>query len=204
MAGSSVMLVWSRLEGFLTQPSPFGYNDDHSMGSIRLRTTPHATGVWLAVFWGAICAGFLSAPLLQAYGNSDSAALLYSFFSSVCHQDPTRSFSLLGHACAVCHRCAGIYVGLFLVSLIPDLAGELILVPHRRRCWVACATAPMLLDVFLPLAGFWTSTAISRFVTGWLFGAMLASLLKPALAELLWEVARARGRLHGNPRGGMV
>ena len=174
------------------------------MRSIRLRTVPTLPRILLAVFWGAVCTGILAAPWLQAHGNSRAAALLYLIFSPVCHQDPTRSFALFGHACAVCHRCTGIYFGLFFVSLIPGKPAAMIVEPHRRRSWIACATVPMLLDVFLPFASLWTSTPVSRVLTGGLFGAMLASLLMPALEEVLKENSRARGRFYGHPRGGLI
>jgi len=82
-----------------------------------LRTIPVAPRLFLAALWGIICSAILAAPLLATFGHLLPAALLYSSFSPVCHQDPGRSFELLGHQLAVCHRCSGIYFGLFLASL---------------------------------------------------------------------------------------
>jgi uncharacterized membrane protein len=109
--------------------------------------------------------------------------VLYLFFAPVCHQDPARSFSLLGHALTVCHRCTGIYVGLFLGSLI-GCDNRLPASPLGRRVWVLCAMAPLFLDVAIPCFGVWTNDPVSRFTTGLIFGAMISSLLMTGVAEL--------------------
>ena len=58
----------------------------------------------------------LAAPLLA--GTHPLAALLIrTFFSRLCHQDPTRSFLLDGQPIAVCVRCLGIYFGVALATL---------------------------------------------------------------------------------------
>lgn len=168
-----------------------------------LRTIMLAPRFLLAAFWAGLCTAFLAAPLLEARGELRVAALLYAFFSPVCHQDPTRSFRLLGHPWAVCHRCSGIYLGLFLVSLLPFHWTFHSDEPRRRRFWVLCAIAPMLLDVLLPLTGICTNTPLSRFGTGLIFGAMLSSLLVPALGEFIHEARWKRSRLDANALGGI-
>ncbi len=124
--------------------------------------------------------------------------MLYAFFAPVCHQDPARSFSWCGHPWAVCHRCSGIYLGLFCASLIPFELNILLDVPARRRLWALLATGALVLDSFAPLAGFWRNTAGSRFVTGLLFGTMLSSLLVPGIAEIMNGLRHGRrvGRAH--------
>ena len=139
----------------------------------------------LVSFWGAICAAIIAAPLLAAHSHPLVASLLYLLFSPVCHQIPERSFALLGHAWAVCHRCAGIHFGVFIASL----AGFKILsVPDsslKRRIRVIAAGAPLILDALLPYTGLWTNTPFSRFFTGFIFGGMLSSLLVLGIAEFL-------------------
>jgi Predicted membrane protein (DUF2085) len=47
-----------------------------------------------------------------------SAALPYAIGAIVCHQQPDRSFALWSRQLPVCARCAGIYAGAALLSLI--------------------------------------------------------------------------------------
>jgi len=145
----------------------------------------------------------VSAPALAARSYS-AAAALYLFFSPVCHQIPSRSFMLAGHPFAVCHRCFGIYLGLFLGALPPPSVYCNILSYRWRRTWVVGATAPLLLDALLPFSGLWTNTFWSRFGTGLLFGIMASSLLACGMAEL-WNQAlceklrRCGSHIHGGP-----
>jgi uncharacterized membrane protein len=59
----------------------------------------------------------LVAPLLAAT-HPLTALLIRSFFSRLCHQDPTRSFVIGGSPVAVCVRCLGIYCGVALGMLL--------------------------------------------------------------------------------------
>ncbi|MGA3224654.1 MAG: DUF2085 domain-containing protein [Acidobacteriaceae bacterium] len=57
----------------------------------------------------------LAAPFLAA-SHPLAALLIRSFFSRICHQDPTRSFLVEGSPVAVCVRCLGIYCGAALAA----------------------------------------------------------------------------------------
>ena len=98
---------------------------------------------------------------------------------------PERSFALLGVSLAVCHRCCGIYLGLFLGSLMKD--PWMHRSPLTRRRWVLAATVPLALDALLPYAGLWANTDLSRFITGLWFGIPTASLLVRGFEEFLNE-----------------
>jgi uncharacterized membrane protein len=173
------------------------------MKNSRFAKIPLAPRVFLPIFWATVCVAMVAAPFLQAHGHSLAAALVYVLFAPVCHQDPTRSFVLLGHKWAVCHRCSGIYLGLFLASLLPYDLSAVVWSPRWRKVWIICATAPLLLDVFLPFAGLWHNTPASRFASGMLFGAMLSSLLASALAELVHEAPWKRNRHKADAVGGL-
>ncbi len=168
----------------------------------RSRRIPPALRAILALLWGGVCAGILAAPALAARGHSLAAALLYSLFSPICHQSSARCFSLLGRQWAVCQRCSGIYFGLLVASFLPHEL-SIIREPRGRRIWVACATAPMLLDVFMQFTGFWAGTAACRFASGLLFGLMLSSLLAPALVESLQRAPWRRGHRDIGALGGL-
>jgi uncharacterized membrane protein len=159
------------------------------MANRQPSTIPRRVRIFLVAFWGILCAAIPAAPLLQARGHDAAASWLNGIFSAVCHQDSARSFAVLGNACAVCHRCSGIYLGLFLASLLPWEFRPVRSSLPARRLWVAAATAPMLLDVLLSWTGWWAGSALTRMATGALFGAMLASFLGPALGEI-WTQAR--------------
>ena len=55
------------------------------------------------------CLSIIAAPV---FGLS----WVYEFFSRICHQDPARSWAILGRSLPVCIRCASIYSA-FTVSL---------------------------------------------------------------------------------------
>lgn len=160
------------------------------MTTSRFRLAP-SWGHWL--FWlaagGAIALTVL-APLARARGWW-IAEPLYEVFHRLCHQQSERSFQLDGHPLAVCHRCAGIYLGFWL-----GLAAW----PWSRRWrpwllanprWVLLGFVPVLID-FLLLS---LNTPLSRVSTGLVAGLPLALLAGAGLAEMLarpatrWETS---------------
>jgi uncharacterized membrane protein len=144
----------------------------------------------LAGVWGLICAMILAAPIFASHSYHRVASVLYLSFAWTCHQIPERSFSLEGHSLAVCHRCFGIYLGLFLGSLVENRFVRLSL--SIRRFCVLSASAPILLDALLPYTGIWSGTSVSRFGTGLLFGSIISYLLVCGVSELLREAPRRR------------
>ena len=144
----------------------------------------------LILLWGALAAATVAAPLLAAHSDSFLAAMIYLLLSPACHQNPDRSFFLLGHPWAVCHRCSGIYLGLFWAAVfssrLPSAPGSC----SQRRTRVALGTLPILVDSLLPFTGMWTNTPWSRFATGFAFGVMLSSLLVPGVSELFSRCPR--------------
>jgi uncharacterized membrane protein len=134
--------------------------------------------------FGFICALVIAAPVL-AHRSASAGAIVYLFFSPICHQIPERSFAFLGHPVAVCHRCSGIYLGLFLGSLIEN--SFMHRSPRIRRIWVLSGMTPLLLDLILPLTGIWAGTYLIRFLTGLIFGITGGWLVVRGTAELLNE-----------------
>jgi uncharacterized membrane protein len=131
-----------------------------------------------------------AAPILAAHSFHFLPAAIYLFFSRICHQIPERSFFISGHPLAVCHRCSGIYFGLFAGSLI--IIHSLHRLPERRRNWIIAAIIPLFIDALLPYSGFWESTPASRIITGCLFGFVSSQILVRGAAEFLHEFSGRR------------
>jgi uncharacterized membrane protein len=159
------------------------------MYRIRLSMLGSASAV-VAAGWLAACLCALAAPILASQACFATASVLYFLFSRICHQIPERSFHLLGYSIAVCHRCFGIYVGMFLgcIADIPMMHRS----PRHRRLWVLGAMAPLALDALAPIAGLWANSAFSRFSTGMLFGTLISSLVVRGFAEFARAGPRRR------------
>jgi uncharacterized membrane protein len=159
------------------------------MRRIRLSIVGSSRAV-VAAGWFAVCLCALAAPILASQARFAPASVLYFLFAHICHQIPERSFHLLGYSLAVCHRCFGIYLGLFLGCFadIPRMHRS----PRHRRLWVLGAIAPLALDALAPVAGLWVNSALSRFSTGMLFGTLISSLVVRGFAEFAREALLRR------------
>lgn len=136
--------------------------------------------ILLALGWGVVCVLTVAAPLLLARGEP-GALPLYWGFSFFCHQLPGRSFTLAGLPLAACHRCVGIYLGLFAgaVAPAPRFPGS----ARARRRWLLAALLPALVDAALARAGLWPGSPWSRTGSGIFLGYMISTLLVRAPAE---------------------
>jgi uncharacterized membrane protein len=156
------------------------------------------------LLWGGLCALIIAAPLLLAFAQPLPAALIYFFFSPVCHQQPERSFVLMGYSLAVCHRCFGIYAGLLTGCVIRLPARFVYRSPSWRRALVLAGAAPLLLDALLPMTGLWTGHSTSRFFTGLLFGVITSALVAPGIAEIFSNLSISQLSLKTtNAKGGV-
>ena len=127
-------------------------------------TATPALSYW--VYWPLLIGclmvlGVVVAAPLAAHQGSPLAGWLYLPFHSVCHQMGERSFHLMGHALAVCHRCTGLYVGFTIgLMVLPFLgAARRFFFSHPRI--LLLLAVPMALDVFL-----WQNVPASRVATG--------------------------------------
>ena len=137
----------------------------------------------LTVVWGALTIAALAAPFLLSRPFPTAAFFTYLPFSFICHQMPERSFTLLGHPLAVCHRCSGIYLGFFLGTLLSSFIFRM-----PSRVWRTCvfaATAFLALDALLPFTGIWNGFWLCRFLTGLFFGVAAAPFAVVGLDEII-------------------
>lgn len=112
----------------------------------------------------------ISAPYLAAAGYSAITLAIVFFFSPVCHQDPVRSFWVVGGPVAVCARCLGIYLG--------AAAGAWIPAPRRvLLAGLALFAALNLADVLTEVAALHGNWKLTRFLLGALLGLAAGALV---------------------------
>jgi uncharacterized membrane protein len=136
-----------------------------------------------------IWCGMIILPALLDVGSSGSrlfASGIRTFFSPICHQDPSRSICVAGKPLAVCARCAGIYLGFILAVaalwMFRRRPGEI-----SRPVMIGCL-APMALEaVSSKILGLGTGQWI-RAASGIPAGALAAWGVWIALTELFQTV----------------
>ena len=103
----------------------------------------------------------------------------YSFFSWLCHQDPTRSFDFVGVQMAVCSRCLGIYTSFavgFYLSWVLKIVGYQLSYLLMRKALLATIVINGI-DILSNALNIWTNTLYSRLLMGILFGLAAALIL---------------------------
>ncbi|HLL76291.1 MAG TPA: DUF2085 domain-containing protein [Pyrinomonadaceae bacterium] len=144
------------------------------------------------------------APLLAAGGHGWAAGVVYRAFTGLCHQQAGRSFSIDGHALAVCARCTGIYAGFAACSVLYPLARGLRRTDAPARRWLLLALLPTAVDFALDFSGLLANTHASRALTGAIAGAGAAFFALPGLVELGQSLGRRdrQASLAGGPDAG--
>ena len=88
-------------------------------------------------------------------------------YSPVCHQDADKFFCFNSICTAVCARCFGIYGGALLTSVF-------VLAVNIKKCvhikFLFFSAVPLLLDVLLTNAGFYSYSKPAAALTGFIFG----------------------------------
>jgi uncharacterized membrane protein len=153
----------------------------------------------LVALW---CIGILAAPLLKHAGWTQSADMLYSFFSRVCHQDDARSFHVEGEKIGVCIRCSAIYFGFFLGLITLPLSRALKRKNVPAMGFFLFAVLPMVVDAVLNAAGIHASTPMTRVITGALFGISMPWFVVPIFIEACLQLNH-RNKNH-SPDSGVV
>ncbi len=112
-------------------------------------------------------------------GEPVRMALMYGF-DPLCHQIAERSPHVHGVQLAVCHRCYGILIGLAIgpiAALIIRGRGQ-----RYASLLIVASLVPLALDWGLGIVGIWANTAVSRLITGAIFGAAAGILVARAMA----------------------
>jgi len=91
-------------------------------------------------------------------------------FQSVCHQDPTRSFSVFGTPMAVNSRCFGIFAGILTGLLLIPVLSAINFKNKKGLVVLLFAVMLQIIDYSGNLMGYWENTNISRVLLGGLLG----------------------------------
>ncbi len=133
------------------------------------------------IVWDIITAllvlGIFLPPILLARWKLTEAGLIYLFYSRICHQDPGSSYFLWGYKLAVCGRCVGIYLALFIGGLVGTIVNVKPLSP-RKFVWFQL---PLVLDVVANLLEIYPTILYIKTLTGFLSGFGLTMFLLPRL-----------------------
>lgn len=126
---------------------------------------------------------FVGATIPPFLGDTFRAFLMAAF-SGVCHQMADRSFHINGHSLAVCHRCYGMYAGMWLASIVTAFQVYRMRISSRMsRILIVGALLPPGIDWFGDVVGLWTNSMPSRVITGAIFGLVAGLLLTRAMVE---------------------
>lgn len=123
-------------------------------------------------------------PIAKSFGWIEISNPLYTFFSYICHQIPSRSFHILEHQFSVCSRCTGVYFGLLVGLLSYPLFRSMEEIEPFPRIWLLLSMIPIGIDWSLTFFEYWENTHLSRVVTGLILGFACAVFIVPALVEL--------------------
>jgi len=138
----------------------------------------------VSAFPASLAGAAISVPYLALSSYGALTFLIFLFFSPVCHQDPARSFWILGTPIAVCARCLGIYLGAAVGAWIPA--------PRRMLLsGLALFAVLNLADVLTEAAAWHGNWKLARFLLGALLGLAAGSLVANAMQPDVLRVAVA-------------
>ncbi len=126
------------------------------------------------------CTGIYVTPFLV---TEQTAAFLYSVYNQVCHQLSDHTFHIHGSPLAVCIRCTALYTAFLGGALLYPLFRQYTISITSYRYYIILLAVPMVVDVGASWATGYSSTAISRILSGGLFGFGAALLLIPIFIE---------------------
>lgn len=121
-------------------------------------------------------------------------AAIMDAFAPVCHQMLDRTPHFGGLPIAICDRCTGIYLGVFL-GVITVSGGEVLWrrVGTYSRYLLLGSLGPLAIDWMGPILGLWGNGPSSRFVTGLVFGVIAASYVTDQLLRKTTRMKESKG-----------
>ncbi len=148
------------------------------------------------------CIGFYIAPFIT---NAQTASLFYTAYTGVCHQLPDHSFHIHGSILAVCIRCTALYTAFLAGIIMFPLLRTYNFSFTTHRYYIILLAVPMIVDVVASWITGYSSTTISRAVSGGMFGFGAALLLVPLFLEAVHQFVSPRSKYSlFNKYGGSV
>jgi uncharacterized membrane protein len=94
--------------------------------------------------------------------------VLKKIYSTVCHQDELKTFTISGEKLFVCIRCTGIYLGALIFSFVAIFFNRIQISKKLFLAGLSAVTA----DVVLYSSGIFSYSKYFAFVTGFFFGSV--------------------------------
>jgi len=148
--------------------------------------------VWLLIVCIAFALPALTvlAPVLREGGYDSISTYIYRGFGFLCHQLAERSFHLMSQPLAVCARCFGLYLGLFIGVIAFPFIQSVRNEKPLSRTLLFVSMIPMGIDWGLGALGIWENTHVSRFLTGLIAGTVCALFITSGAIEIIQIKAR--------------
>lgn len=109
---------------------------------------------------------------------------MHKIYSGVCHQQGAKLFELLGINTMVCSRCAGIYLGVLISSILFLFMSVNI---NSGIKYLLISSIPLILDVILYHTGLYEYSKPVAFSTGLVFGSAGFYYFYIGLEKLFFE-----------------
>jgi len=108
------------------------------------------------------------APIMAHFKHYELSAKLTSLFLYSCHQQPDRSFWILGYPMALCCRCFGVYFATTFLSIY-SIFNKL----KINKLTIIILILISLIDIFVNLKLEINTGNITRFVAGIIIGILI-------------------------------
>ncbi|MDH7605085.1 MAG: DUF2085 domain-containing protein [Melioribacter sp.] len=106
-------------------------------------------------------------------------------YSLVCHQKSGKLIELnCGHS-LVCSRCAGIYSGILLSSIVSLVVKKIL---HTNLKFLFISIIPIIIDILFVSLNIYSYSKTLAFFTGFLFGSVLFLYFYKSLINLFNEI----------------
>ncbi|MBL8151280.1 MAG: DUF2085 domain-containing protein, partial [Blastocatellia bacterium] len=133
---------------------------------------------------------FVATCWTDSEANSTGLLIAFAarrFFSTLCHQIPSRSFCFFGETVPVCARCLGIYTGLLAGLVVYPFICRIEKSDYPARKYLVMAVTPTMIDFFLGFLHIVENTHLSRLLTAIPAGGGVVFYLMPAVVCLTSE-----------------
>jgi len=154
------------------------YNKRNNLLSGEIKFWKAALPIYIILF--LLLIDSILAPFLESRMIADSY-YFYEILRNICHQLPSRCIWIFGSNMALCSRCFGIFLGMFLIGIYLGVKGE------NKIYWKSSIALiiPVLIDGITQIKGLRQSNNSLRFYTGFLGGVGAGVIIFPVYSRLV-------------------